>query len=90
MLVASRATAGPTPRCIECGAEAHYIELHARWVSACEHGFYGSDGKHNLVTREQLEREVRWAREALDVAEARLRKFGVPAPDAPTGGRDAL
>ena len=77
MLIASRATAGKAPRCIECGAVAHYIDLNAQWVPSCK-------CFADLVTKERLEKEVLWAREALAKARARLRKFHA----APTGGRD--
>lgn len=68
MLVATRATAGPTPRCIECGAEAHFIDLNASWVRSC-------DCAADLVTSERLDREVLWAQDALKVARARRDTF---------------
>lgn len=69
MLIASRATAGPTPRCIHCGAEGRYIDLNASWQSRCEH--FSSD----LTTETALDAAVHHAREALAKARERRRAF---------------
>lgn len=69
MLLASRATAGPTPHCIECGARARYIDLNASWQSSCSH--FNSE----LTTEDRLEAEVRNTLALLKTARARLRKF---------------
>lgn len=68
MLIASRATAGKRPQCLDCGKPAYFIDLNASWRPACNCGA-------ELVTLEQLELAIKWAENGLVKAKARLEQF---------------
>lgn len=78
MIVATRSTSGPTPRCLRCGTAAAFIDLNASWTARC-------NCLADLVTDEQLDREVVWAKEALNKAMARRDGFRRLVGEAPVG-----